>query len=103
MIKLYKVQGSENKFILLDQTTFKIKKAISDLIKLTKKIAHSALPVNNIDGMLVVDDSTHQDCLGKMTVINKDGSLASMCGNGIRTVGRYLSEKKSKINLRLRR
>lgn len=94
MIKLYKVQGSENKFILLDQTTFKTKKTISDLIKLTKKIAHSALPVNNIDGMLVVDDSTHQDCLGKMTVINKDGSLASMCGNGIRTVGRYLFEKK---------
>lgn len=94
MIKLYKVQGSENKFILLDQTIFKTKKTISDLIKLTKQIVHSDLSINDIDGMLVVDDSSHDKCLGKMTVINKDGSLASMCGNGIRTVGRYLSEKK---------
>ncbi len=33
-----------------------------------------------------------------MRVINADGSEASMCGNGLRTVARYLSEKTGKDN-----
>lgn len=28
-----------------------------------------------------------------MRVVNSDGSIASMCGNGLRTVARYLLEK----------
>lgn len=41
--------------------------------------------------MLIVDDAA--GAVGRMTVINADGSLAKMCGNGLRTVARYLSEK----------
>ena len=37
----------------------------------------------------------HEGTDGRMRVINADGSEASMCGNGIRTVARYLSEKKN--------
>ena len=31
-----------------------------------------------------------------MRVINSDGSEASMCGNGLRTVARYLAENQEK-------
>src|SRR5699024_11449926 len=46
------------------------------------------------DGCLYVQDG-HEGTDGRMRVINADGSEASMCGNGIRTVARYLREKKN--------
>lgn len=49
--------------------------------------------MDGADGLLVIDESDHDGVLGSMQVINTDGSIASMCGNGLRTVSRYLSEK----------
>lgn len=95
MVTLYKVHGSENRFILLDQSQLQTKRSIQELVNLIQAIVHSDLPVSNVDGMLVIGSSVHPECLGKMTVINRDGSLASMCGNGLRTVSRYLSERYS--------
>lgn len=43
------------------------------------------------DGVLRVDSSAIADC--RMTVINASGSEAEMCGNGIRCVAQYVSEK----------
>jgi len=89
MVKLLKVHGSENKFFILDQTL--LDESLNDVelknlaINLCKNILHGA------DGLLVID--TSEDCLGKMRVINADGSEAKMCGNGLRTVSRYLSDK----------
>lgn len=89
LIKLLKVHGSENSFFILDQTL--LEKGLPDnelkalAINLCKNILGGA------DGLLVVD--TSKNCLGKMRVINADGSEAKMCGNGLRTVSRYLSEK----------
>lgn len=93
MATIYKVHGSENRFVLFDQNQLQAKRSIQELVELTQKVIHSDLPISNVDGMLVVDSSMNDDCLGKMTVINRDGSLASMCGNGLRTVSRYLSEQ----------
>ncbi|MCG4788008.1 diaminopimelate epimerase, partial [Roseburia faecis] len=45
------------------------------------------------DGILVVNQPTKAGALAQMRVINADGSEASMCGNGLRTVARYLAEK----------
>ncbi|CAJ1184909.1 diaminopimelate epimerase [Companilactobacillus paralimentarius DSM 13238 = JCM 10415] len=89
MVKLLKVHGSENQFFILDQTILDNKLSDSELKNLAINFCKNIL--NGADGLLVID--TSDDCLGKMRVINADGSEAKMCGNGLRTVSRYLSEK----------
>ncbi len=94
MVQLLKVHGSENQFFILDQTQLNNQLTDDELSQLGIKICD---PANDIlggaDGVLVVNDSKNSDCIGQMRVINADGSEAKMCGNGLRTVGRYLSEK----------
>lgn len=46
------------------------------------------------DGVLVVGYSEIADA--KMTVFNADGSIAEMCGNGLRCVGQYVWKRKRK-------
>ncbi|MFC6323101.1 diaminopimelate epimerase [Companilactobacillus baiquanensis] len=97
MVQILKVHGSENQFFILDQT--KLKKQLSDdeLKNLAIKICSPQNGIlNGSDGLLVVNDSKYDDCIGQMRVINADGSEAKMCGNGLRTVSRYLSEKFNK-------
>ena len=97
MIQLQKVHGSQNKFFLLDQTQFQTPLSKGELVNLTQQITkpESGL-LNGADGLLVVSNSDHAQTLGKMEVINADGSFASMCGNGLRTVGHYLAQKYHK-------
>lgn len=92
MAELRRVHGSENTFFLMDQTTLDHKLSHQELVALTKRLSSrdSGL-LGGADGMLIVDDAP--GAVGRMTVINADGSLAKMCGNGLRTVARYLSEK----------
>ncbi|WP_119317773.1 diaminopimelate epimerase [Companilactobacillus formosensis] len=89
MVKLLKVHGSENKFFILDQTLLDTPLTDVELKALAINLCKNTL--GGADGLLVVD--TSENCLGKMHVINADGSEAKMCGNGLRTVSRYLSEK----------
>jgi diaminopimelate epimerase len=83
---LYKMHGSKNTFYLLDL----IDPEVFDYIAFTKWLCHSS---NNegADGLLLVlpSDNAH----AKMRVINADGSEASMCGNGLRCVARYICER----------
>lgn len=51
------------------------------------------------DGVLYIIASEEHD--GRMRIVNADGSEAEMCGNGIRCVGQYLSEKLGKGGLRI--
>ncbi|WEV54216.1 diaminopimelate epimerase [Leuconostocaceae bacterium ESL0723] len=97
MAKLYKVHGSGNQFFLLDQTELKQPLTDAELVTLGKFVSdpdHQIL--DGADGLLAVNSSDHPDTLGEMRVINSDGSEASMCGNGLRTVARYLSDKFDK-------
>lgn len=97
MINLLKVHGSENTFFLLDQNQLSRPLTEDELIQTAVKITDgSAGILGGADGLLVVDDGVHQNTLGRMRVINSDGSIASMCGNGLRTVSRYLCEKYEK-------
>ncbi|MER2128929.1 diaminopimelate epimerase [Solibacillus sp. FSL H8-0523] len=85
-MKLLKVHGSSNTFYLYealydDKTNY---------VQLAKWLCNK----NNeggADGLLVVLPSHMADA--KMRVINADGSEASMCGNGLRCVARYVCEK----------
>jgi len=89
LVKLLKVHGSENKFFILDQTLLDNPLNDNELKNVAINFCQNIL--GGADGLLVID--TSQNCLGKMRVINADGSEAKMCGNGLRTVSRYLSEK----------
>jgi diaminopimelate epimerase len=94
MVQLLKVHGSQNKFFILDQTQLTHKLSSQERVALAKHITDSNNGLlHGADGLLVIDDSNHDDALGSMEVINTDGSIASMCGNGLRTVSRYLAEK----------
>ncbi|QBP18158.1 diaminopimelate epimerase [Acetilactobacillus jinshanensis] len=94
MAKLLKVHGSENKFFLMDQTELKQPLTTHEMQKLVQFLTdpkHHIL--NGADGLLVVNQSKDPKALAEMRIFNRDGSEASMCGNGLRTVSRYLSEK----------
>ena len=94
MPTLIKAHGSENQFFILDQTQLEQPLSDSELRHLARQICppeHAIL--KGADGVLVVNTTTHPGCLGEMRIFNADGSEAKMCGNGLRTVARYLAEK----------
>lgn len=94
MAQLLKVHGSMNQFFILDQDELDQSLSQAELVKLAPLLCdHQHGPLGGADGLLVVDTGTHEGVRGRMQVINADGSIASMCGNGLRTVSRYLSEK----------
>ena len=94
MVQLRKVHGSENHFFLLDQATLDQQLNDAELTALAQQITNPQTGIlDGADGVLVVNSSSHENVLGQMRVINADGSEASMCGNGLRTVSRYLAEK----------
>lgn len=76
-MKLEKYEGLGNSFLLT------IDKYI-DFITLTKKLCNEHLGIG-ADGLIYIDIKTL--CI---EIYNKDGSIAPMCGNGIRCVSYYL-------------
>jgi len=94
MVQLHKVHGSQNHFFLLDQTELATELSDPELVTLAQQMTNPQTGIlNGADGLLVVNRSEHSNVLGQMRVINADGSEASMCGNGLRTVARYLADK----------
>ena len=45
------------------------------------------------DGVILVRPSDHPECAGYMHYINSDGTLAEMCGNGIRCFSKFLVDR----------
>ncbi|AWE07453.1 diaminopimelate epimerase [Lysinibacillus sp. 2017] len=86
--QLLKVHGSGNTFYLYDTVYEKE----LDWVQLTKWLCNKENE-NGADGLLLVLPSENADA--KMRVINADGSEASMCGNGLRCMARYVCEKKN--------
>ena len=92
-IQLIKVHGSGNTFFLLDTMGAKPELSQQQVVQLTQRVTDRQKGLlGGADGILWVCDSQHPTAKGRMRVINADGSEASMCGNGLRTVARYLSE-----------
>lgn len=102
MAQLLKVHGSQNKFFILDQTTLNHQLTDQELVALTKQITDPQKGIlHGADGLLVVNHSDHPGVSAQMRVINADGSEASMCGNGIRTVARYVAEKTDQSDFKI--
>ena len=93
-ISLQKVHGSENDFFILDETLLPEPLTTQQIDVLRKHLCdRTSGLLGGADGLLLVEDVSKGTSLAKMRVINSDGSEASMCGNGLRTVARYLTEK----------
>lgn len=94
MTTLLKVHGSQNQFFILDQTTLQVPLTDPELRQLTQRITNSQTGLlGGADGVLVVDRPTRPGAQAQMRVINADGSEATMCGNGLRTVARYVAAR----------
>lgn len=82
-LMLEKVHGSMNTFYMLDGPER------DDYPLLAIQLCRSD---DKVDGLLVILPSLAGNA--KMRVFNRDGSEASMCGNGLRCVARYVCEKE---------
>ena len=82
-LALEKVHGSMNTFYMVEG------RERNDYGELAMQLCELD---ESVDGLLVILPS--QTALAKMRVFNRDGSEASMCGNGLRCVARYVCEKE---------
>lgn len=90
-IDLIKGHGSGNDFLLIDEITNSYFFSEGDRAKLATLLCDRNSDLG-ADGILFIMNSVQTD--GRMRVFNSDGSEASMCGNGLRLVARYICEMK---------
>lgn len=92
MIKLTKMQGLGNDFVVLDYDEYE--KTGLTMPKLAKKLCDRNFGVG-ADGMIIPNLSP-QDKNADIGwyFYNSDGTTAQMCGNGIRCFAKYIKDKK---------
>lgn len=88
-IEVIKCHGSGNDFLLIDEITNPYSFSEGERSELAKALCNRDSELG-ADGILFVMKSDRAD--GRMRVFNSDGSEASMCGNGLRCVARYICE-----------
>lgn len=88
-IKLTKCHGSGNDFLIIDEISNNYSFTEEDRANLAIAFCNRSTQLG-ADGILYVMPSNKADA--RMRVFNADGSEASMCGNGIRCVARYVCE-----------
>lgn len=90
---IQKVHGSGNDFFIIDERALTNNLTPEQIETIRQKMTSREKGLlNGADGLLLVEHSEVEKAIAKMRVINSDGSEASMCGNGLRTVARYLKE-----------
>lgn len=80
-----KLHGLGNDFVMVDD--------FDESIELTtEQVQHLCDRHFGIggDGVILVRPSKHEECVAYMHYINSDGTLAEMCGNGIRCFAKFL-------------
>ena len=84
-VRVPKMHGAQNDFVLLDARTA----ALGDLSAFARWACDRRAGVG-ADGLLVLETSRNGDV--RMRTINADGSEAEICGNGVRCAARWLDE-----------
>ncbi|MCM3236702.1 diaminopimelate epimerase [Heyndrickxia oleronia] len=97
-INIRKCHGSGNDFLLIDEISMPYTFSEEDRQNLSITLCDRNTELG-ADGILFVMKSDKADA--KMRVFNADGSEASMCGNGLRCVGRYVCELLQKDEIRV--
>ena len=83
-IPFYKMSGSGNDFIVIDNREGRV--AADNLFRLITKSCERKMSVG-ADGFILIEDSEQVDF--KWQFYNADGSRAEMCGNGARCAARF--------------
>ena len=98
LINFLKCHGTGNDFIMIDEINNNYNFNEEQRIKFTKEMCDRNGPFGG-DGVLFIQNS--EKCDAKMKILNSDGSEAEMCGNGLRCVGRYVTEllNKNKVEI----
>ena len=84
MIEFYKMSGSGNDFIIIDNLDLSLD--VGDLSEFARKICQRKFSVG-ADGLVIIEPSDAADF--QWHFFNADGSLAEMCGNAARCVARF--------------
>lgn len=84
MIEFYKMSGSGNDFIIIDNMDLSLD--VGDLSEFARKVCQRNFSVG-ADGLVVIEPSDVADF--KWRFFNSDGSVAEMCGNASRCVARF--------------
>ncbi len=83
-IEFYKMSGSGNDFIIIDNRNNIVDE--SDLSNFIVNVCRRKMSVG-ADGVILVENTDNADF--KWRFFNSDGSVAEMCGNGARCVARF--------------
>ena len=84
MIEFYKMSGSGNDFIIIDNRDLSLN--VGDLPAFARRVCERKISVG-ADGLFLIEPSKTVDF--KWQFFNSDGSVAEMCGNASRCVARY--------------
>ncbi|MDR0501006.1 MAG: diaminopimelate epimerase [Coriobacteriales bacterium] len=87
-LQFTKIHGAGNDFIVIDDLSNEIELEPNQVAQLCDR--HFGI---GADGIILVRPSGNADCVAYMHYINADGTLAEMCGNGIRCFAKYLVDK----------
>lgn len=86
MIEFYKMSGSGNDFILIDNRGKALNDIGIDLKSFAKSVCRNKVSVG-ADGLIIIEPSDKADF--RWIFFNADGSEAEMCGNGGRCAARF--------------
>ncbi len=93
-IKITKMQGCGNDFVILDYEEYKkgiTENRWNDISESAKKLCNRNFGVG-ADGLIIPNVNTEEADIGWF-FYNSDGSTAQMCGNGMRCFAKYVSDK----------
>jgi diaminopimelate epimerase len=83
-----KLHGLGNDFVFIDDLSQEIEFSSEEI----SRICNRNFGIG-ADGVILVRPSENPDCTAYMHYINADGSLAQMCGNGVRCFAKYLVDR----------
>lgn len=89
-IPFRKMHGLGNCFVIIDDTQGDMKKIAPDMHSFSRLVCDRNFGIG-ADGLILVRPSEHADF--EMSIFNEDGSIAEMCGNGVRCFSRFVREQ----------
>lgn len=88
-IEFIKMHGLGNDFVFVEDLDDEIDLGVEQVACLCDR--HFGI---GADGVIVVKPATDPTCDARMHYINSDGSLAQMCGNGVRCFAKFLVDRR---------
>lgn len=80
-----KLDGLGNDFVMIDNMDGSLELSTDQVARICDR--HFGI---GADGVILVQESPREGCDGFMNYINSDGTLAQMCGNGVRCFAKFL-------------